>query len=285
MLPRKCIDTALAIAHKIPMGGHLGKTKTAQRLLQRFYWPTLHSDVAKYCRECRACQLDSSRRMQKAPLIPLPIIGEPFRRIAMDIVGPLTKTQSGKRFILVVCDYATRYPEAVALQLVEVLHIAEELVKFFSSVGVPEEILTDQGSNFMSQLLMEVYRFLHIKPIRTTPYHPQTDGLVERFNQALKAMLRKMTLSGQRSWDKLLPYVLFAYREVPQASTCFSPFELLYGRKVRGPLNVLREVWKEPTKVGENVITYVLAMRDRLGSMTVMVQENLSHAQNVQKRW
>ena len=122
-----------------------------------------------------------------------------------------------------VCDYATRYPEAVALRSVEAPHIAVELVKIFSRVGVPEEVLTDQGANFMSQLLTEVYRFLHIKLIRTTPYHPQTDGLVERFNQTLKAMLRKTTLSGERSWDKLLPYVIFSYREVPQASTGFSP--------------------------------------------------------------
>ena len=130
VLQAKCIDVALAIAHEIPIGGrHLGKTKTAQRLLQRFYWPTLNRDVAKYCRGCRACQIDSSRRVEKAPLIPLPIVGEPFRRIAMDIVGPLPKTQSGKRFILVVCDYATRYPEAVASRSVEAPHIAEELVK------------------------------------------------------------------------------------------------------------------------------------------------------------
>ena len=137
----------------------------------------------------------------------------------------------------------------------------------------------------MLQLLTEVYRFLHIKPIRTTPYHPPTDCLGERFNQTLKAMLRKTTLSGERSWDKLLPYILFAYRKVPQASTGFSPFELLYGCKVCGPLDVLRETWEEPTKGGENVVTYMLAMRDRLGSMTEMVQENLSHAQEVQKGW
>ena len=112
-----------------------------------------------------------------------------FWRIAMDIVGPHLKTQSGKRFILVVCDYATRYPEAVALRSVEAVHIAEELVGIFSRVGVPEEIITDQWANFMSQLLTEVYRFLLIKSIRTTPYHPQTDSLVERFNQTLKAML------------------------------------------------------------------------------------------------
>ena len=78
VLPAKCRDAALAIAHEIPMGGHLGKTKTAQRLLQPFYWPTLHRDIANYCRGCKACQLDSSRRVQKASLIPLPIVQEPF---------------------------------------------------------------------------------------------------------------------------------------------------------------------------------------------------------------
>ena len=190
----------------------------------------------------------------------------------MDIVGPLPKTQSGKRFILVVCDYATRYPEDIALRSTDAEHVAEELVKILSRVGLPREILTDQGANFMSQLLSRVHEFLRIKPIRTSPYHPQTDGLVERFNQTLKAMIRKMTYSEGRSWDQLLPYVLFSYREVPQASTGFSPFELLYGRKVRGPLDVLRETWEEPKTEDKNAISYMLEMRDRLASMTELVQ-------------
>ena len=101
------------------------------------------------------------------------------------------RSHAGNRFILVICDYATRYPEAVPLRSVDAEHVAEELVKLFTRVGVPAEILTDQGSNFMSQLLVEVYNLLHIIPIRTSPYRPQTDGLVERFNQTLKAMLKK----------------------------------------------------------------------------------------------
>ena len=90
-----------------------------------------------------------------------------------------------------ICDYATRYPEAIPILSIEAETIAEELMTFFSRVGVPQEILTDQGSNFTSRLLREVYRLLHVSPIRTSPYHPQTDGLVERFNQTLKSMLRK----------------------------------------------------------------------------------------------
>ena len=107
--------------------------------------------------------------------------------------------------------------------------VAEELIKVFSRVGVPQEILTDQGTSFTSKLLIELYKMLHIQPIRTTPYHPQTDGLVERFNQTLKMMLRKTAVKEGLDWDKMLPCILFAYREVPQASTGFSPFELLYG--------------------------------------------------------
>ena len=178
-----------------------------------------------------------------------------------------------------------RLRDAIPLRSIDAEHVAEELVQVFSRVGIPEEILTDQGTNFMSQLLAEVYKFLRIKPIRTSPYHPQTDGLVERFNKTLKTMVRKMAISEGRDWDTLLPYVLFAYREVPQASTGFSPFELLYGREVRGPLDVLRETWEEPTSGGENVISYVLSMREKLATMSAIARENMERAQATQKTW
>lgn len=109
----------------------------------------------------------------------------------------------------------------------EAEHVAEELVKTFSSIGIPSEILTDQGANFMSKLLAEVYRLLSVKVIRTSPYHPQMDGLVKRFNQTLKAMLRKVADNEGKDWDKLLPYILFAYREVPQALKGFLPFDFI----------------------------------------------------------
>ena len=167
-----------------------------------------------------------------------PLSPSPFKKIAMDIVGPLPRSRSGNRYVLVICDYATRYPEAIPLRSIDAAHVADQLIKVFSRVGVPQEILMDQGSNFTSQLLAELYRLLHIHPIRTSPYHPQTDGLVEQFNQTLKSMLRKAATDEGKDWDKLVPYLLFAYRKVPQASTGFSLFELLYGRNVRGPLDV-----------------------------------------------
>ena len=232
VLPQQCQRVVLELAYSIPLAGHLGRKKTAQRLLQRFYWTTLFKDVEGHCCGCAECQKTAPGRQAVAPLVPLPIVDSLFERIAMDIVGPLPRSRSGYRFVLVVCDYATRWPEVMPLKSIDAGHVDEELMVLFSRVGVPKEILTDQGSNFTSQLLKEVYWLLSIKLIRTSPYHPQTDGLVERFNQTLKAMLRRTGTDEGKDWDKLIPYVLFAYHEVPQLSTGFSPFELVYGHAV-----------------------------------------------------
>ena len=152
-------------------------------------------------------------------------------------------------------------------------------------MGIPEEILADQGTNFTSQLLWEVYRLLQIKPIQTTPYHPQTDGLVERFNSTLKSMLRKSVDEEGKDWDRLLLYLLFAYREVPKASTGFSPFKLVYGRHVRGPLDVLKESWETDKRSTESVVSYVLTIQERLTKLRDVVRENLEDAQATQKTW
>ena len=188
VLPKKCRNTVLHIAHTIPSVGYLGK-KTAGRILKRFYWPTLFQDVEDFCRSCEVCQKSTHGWGARAPMIPLPIMGEPFERIAMDIVGPLPRSRAGHRYVLVVCDYATKYPEAVPLKSIDAECIAEELVKIFARMGIPKEILTDQGSNFMSQLLAEVYRLLYVKALRTSPYHPQTDGLVERLENLRKSVV------------------------------------------------------------------------------------------------
>ena len=135
----------------------------------------------------------------------MPIIEKPFERITMDVIGPLPKTAAGKQFVLVISEYATSYPEVYVMTTITATSVAEKLMDLFSHHGVPREILTDQGINFMSELLQELHKLLGIKSIHTSPYHPQTDGLVERFNQTLKQMLKKVLMTDRRSWDKLLP--------------------------------------------------------------------------------
>lgn len=258
------------------------------RILQHFFWPGLRAEVTNFCRACPQCQLTATRGPSKAPLQPLPVVGVPFERIGMDIVGPVERSKSGNRFMLVICDYATKYPEVFPLKNIRAKTVAFCLIHLFSRVGFPMEILTDQGSNFMSTLLKQVYQLLGIKSLRTTPYHPQTDGLVERFNATLKQMLRKFVNDTGSDWDQWIPYLLFAYREVPQASTGFSPFELLYGHEVREPLSLLKETWAGNPGVGTlntNVVAYVIQMREKLKRMSVLAQEHMSVAQQNQKTW
>ncbi len=281
----QCRALVLSIAHDVPLAGHLGTNKTKGRILTSYYWPGIFGEIAKYCKTCEVCQKGQGRRhLRQAEMICMPIIPSPFQRIAMDVVGPLPRSRSGNKYVLTICDYATRYPEAIALPNIKASRIAKELVKLFTRVGIPEEILTDQGTNFMSTLLQELYRLLNISRIRTSPYHPQTDGLVEKFNGTLKAMMRKFTSKNQKDWDEYLPYLLFAYREAPQESTGFSPFELLYGRRVRGALDVLREMWTEEETEKTTEVTHLVQMRERLAEMTGVVKANLLKAQQKQKK-
>ena len=149
--------------------------------------------------------------------------------MVIDIVGPLPRTKRGNSFILSLIDYGSRYAEAIPLRTADAETVAEALMEIFSRLGVPAEILTDQGSNFCSKLMEQLHTLLGVKHLKTSPYHPQTNGAVERFHSILKAMIRKVS-TDKRGWDMLLPYVLFAYREVPNGSNGFSPFELLFGR-------------------------------------------------------
>ena len=185
----------------------MGINKTNSRILCCYYWPGIFQDIAQYCKTCEVCQR-SLGRSHKARMIPMPIITTLFQRKAMDVVGPLPRARSGNKYNLTICDYATRYPEAIPLPSSKVDRITKELV---FRIGIPKEILMDQGTNFMSTLLQEVYQLLNITRIRTSPYHPQTDGLVERFNSMLKSMMKKFTSKNLKDWDKCLPYLLFAY--------------------------------------------------------------------------
>ena len=203
----------------------------------------------------------------------------------MDIVGPLPRTSRGNRFILVLSDYATRYPEALPMRTITVVCVAEALVEIFARHGIPEEILTDLGKNFTSALLGELFKLIGTKALRTTPYHPQTDGLVERFNRTLKSMLRRVLNGEKRDWDQMLPFVLFAYREVPQATVGFSPFELLYGRDVRGPLDVLQVEWLQNPDAETDVLSYVMDVRNRMETAREIMLENAKEAQVKQKAY
>ena len=169
VIPTEYSQVILHLGYSVPWTGHLGQAKTYDRVSQRFYWPGLYKDVQAYCKTCHACQVVApARKSDRGYLQPLTIMSVPYERIAMDIIGPLPKSSSGCKYALVVCDYATRYPDVYPLRSIQVKHVVRCLVELFSRVGIPKEILTDQGTNFMSHLMKAMYAQLGVKGIRTT---------------------------------------------------------------------------------------------------------------------
>jgi len=157
----------------------------------------------------------------------MPIIDTPFARVAVDMVGPIfPPRERGNKYILIMMDYATGYPEAVPLKDIQAETVAEALVNMFTRVGVLKEILSDQGSQFLSAVMKEMCRLLSLKQLVTTPYHPICNGLIEKFNGTLKNMLRHTCAEKPKDWDRYVPPLLFAYREVKQDSLGYSVLTL-----------------------------------------------------------
>ncbi|XP_070212629.1 uncharacterized protein [Littorina saxatilis] len=289
VVPIQRRSKVLSVGHDTPMAGHLGHKKTRERVWQDFYWPGMVGDIRRYCMSCDTCQRTTPKgRTKRVPLGKMPVIDTAFKRVAVDLIGPIKPiSESKKQYILVMVDYATRYPEAVALKDIRAETVAEALWNFWTRLGIPDEILTDQGKQFTCELMQQVNQLLHIKGLTTTPWHPQANGLVERFNGTLKSMLKKLTIEQPKKWDQYLPALLFAYREVPQDSLGFSPFELLFGRTVKGPMHVLRQLWTEEDASDEIKTTaeHVTELRNRIEGTCKIARENLAKSSTRQAQY
>ena len=289
MVPTPLRRQLMELAHESIMGGHMGVKKTTDKIQKAFYWPGIQGDVSRHCKSCDICQKTVNKgSVPKVPLQKMPLIDMPFKRVAIDLVGPISPpSEAGHKYILTLVDYATRYPEAVPLKNIDTETVAEALVDIFSRLGIPEEILSDLGTQFVSDCMKEVARLLSIKQLTTTPYHPMCNGLTEKFNGTLKTTLKRLCSEQPKLWHRYINPLLFAYREVAQESTGFSPFELLYGRAVRGPMFILKELWTKEVEAPEvkNSYQYVFELREKLEDTLKIAHEELQKAQQKGKHY
>ena len=192
VVPKQYRSEILHLAHEGPLAGHLGINKTYQNVLQHFYWPGLRQDVVTFCKSCHTCQVTGkpNQSHRVAPLIPIPVMEEPYNRVLVDCVGPLPKTRSGNQYLLTIMCTSTRFPEAIPLRNIKTPNIVKALINFFTLVGLPKAIQSDQGSNFLSGIFQQVMYELDIKQYTSSAYHPQSHGALERFHQTLKSMIR-----------------------------------------------------------------------------------------------
>ena len=285
VVPPKFREVILKRAHENAFSAHLGIGKTLNRISRNFFWPKLKKDVVGHCKTCHQCQIAGkpNQSIPKAPLVPIPSVGEPFEHIIIDVVGPLPKSSSGAEYLLTIMDRFSRFPEAIPIRSIKAPNIIKHLMHFFSRFGLPKTIQSDQGSNFMSHCFKNQLKEWGIKHIVASPYHAQSQGALERFHQTLKAMMRKFCLNVSKSWEGDLPILLFAIRLVPNESLGLSPFEVVFSHNVRGPLDVLRESWEEANINPEHIGEWLSKTRGKLYSAWGMVRENLIKAQTKMK--
>ena len=176
MVPEKLRRPIMEVAHGSIIGGHMGIKKTTDKIQSAFYWPGIQGDLTRFCMSCDVCQRTvSNGSVPKVPLEKMPLTDKP--RVAIDLVGPISPpSEEGHRYILTLVDFSTRYPEAVPLKNIDTETVAEALVDIFSRLGVPEEILSDLDTQFVSDCMREVTRLLSIKQLTTTPYHPMCNA-------------------------------------------------------------------------------------------------------------
>ena len=285
LVPQKYRSHILSLSHD-GLSGHLGIKKTYNLVLRHFFWLGLKSDVSRYCRSCHVCQLSSkpNQVISPAPLHPIPVMGEPFEHLIIDCVGPLPKTKAGYQYILTLMCAATCYPEAIPLRTLRAKAVVRALVNFFSTFGLPKSIQSDQGSNFTSKLFSQIISSLSIKHQKSSAYHPQSQGALERFHQTLKAMIKKFCLESGREWDGGLPFLMLATRESVYESTGFSPAELVFGHSVCGPLRLLKDRFvSDPDGSKLNSIDYVSSFRERLHKAREIAHSSLAVSQRKMK--
>ena len=272
----------LQYCHDHKTSGHLGVTKTLSKIRQKYYWPGLQRDVRLYIAGCEQCAKSKSPTKTKRAPMQIMGAGVPMERIAMDILGELPLTSKGNKYILVVSDYFTKWVEAFAMPNMEARTVAEFVVQeVVTRFGVPYTIHSDQGRQFEDKVFTEMCKLLHVKKTRTTPYHPQSDGMVERYNKTLLSMLRTLVDDNQRNWDELLPYVLMAYRSVDHETTGCTPNYLMLGREVSTPLDISHEMPTSIKAIPQN--QWAWELKEKLETAHTLVRKQTSQAMKRQK--
>jgi transposase InsO family protein len=194
-----------------------------------------------------------------------------LEKCSLDIVGPLTPTVEGNKYLLTFQDELSKYTIAIPIQQQD----AETVVKIFVEVvlkfGIPKTILTDQRSNFLSELFTNICKLLKIKKIKTTAYHPQSNGALERTHRVLVEYLRCFILEDQTNWDKWISYATFVFNTTPHTANGFTPHELMFGRKPNIP-SILQ---KEPPNVQYTYDNYIRELQSRLQSSYELAKNNL----------
>ena len=240
LAPREMQECIFQHLHTQRYAGHLGRDRTLNAIKKRFYWPSMDIDIARWVKECQMCaRAKPGPGRGRNPIEQFKVF-RPMSVMAIDILGPLPQTDNQNLYIVVCGCYFTKWKEAFAIPNQTAAVVADKLVtEVFLRLGVPDQIHTDQGRQFTSDLFQAICDLLGVEKTKTCPYNPKSDGLVERFNRTLVGMLSTFVNENRKDWDDHLPYVMAAYRATCHKSTGLSPNLMMLNREVNFPIDLM----------------------------------------------
>ena len=278
LMPEALRTEAIRRAHGV---GHYGQRRTRNKVAQEYYWPSLAKDVYNYVKSCPRCQRNKAIRAPRRDYLKFPVTNR-LKTLHMDIVGPLPAVGK-KRFIITMIDRFTRWVEAVPVAS----HTADVVIRtlfqhWIVRFGVPYTIVTDQGAEFESREFQRFTQYMGIKRARTTSYHPQANGIIERMHATLKAAMRCMTESGI-TWVKALPTCLLGLRTAV-SDWGVSPSLVMYGEQISIPGMVVHHIPDIPDALPHELVSELQKESEVLRQIILANDKTLAGSDNLQER-
>lgn len=236
------INEILRTYHSSILGGHRGVERMKSTIRKFYHWPSMSSDIKKYVENCAVCEKSKITRHTHTPLQITSVAQAPFEKIYIDFVGEINPNSSdGHKYIMSIsCDltkYVIMVPTFDSTALTAAKTVVEEVCLVFN---FPKIIVSDNGPAFISEIFKQMSKLLEIKHIKTTPYHPQSNGGIERYHRTLGQFVRAYTQKNPMTWHNYLPYFTFSYNTTVHSSTGFAPHTLVFGFDLEIPISVKR---------------------------------------------
>lgn len=265
--------------HDAPLAGHQGIKRMAHKLSLKYKWPNIRKDIRLYVQNCQVCQRTKPKGIHKHPMQVTTESKTQFSKIHMDCVGPLVESTLGFKYIFTFQDELPRYFGEIPITEHTALTVAKSFTEnVILKFGIPEVIMSDLGSEFVNEVLTKVSKMLGIRHHKTTAYHPQSNGILERSHSILKSIIRADVQSTLKDWHEYMPYAVFVINSSVNRSTGYTPHELVFAYKLSLPSNLK----KKPDPV-YNYEDYYTELKYKLQTAHHLARQNSLSAKMIKK--
>ena len=261
-VPKQQREKLMTLAHE--NFGHLARNSVVKHITKSFYWPTLWNDTRIHVQSCDTCQRVTKKNPKKVPMVAREIVTVPFERVSIDLVGPLPKSKGGFKYLFTYIDNASRWPEAEPLRSITAKSVIKAFEKICLRNGFPRTVISDNGTQFCSSDFKKFCKQHNIQEIKTSPYRPQSNGLVERMHATLSSMINKLSKTKQGFWHEITTLALYFIRMTPSSATGFSPYMIVHGWEPASPLEIVKEGLLHESLEDVDITTWVRENMERV---------------------